>query len=377
MDTRKPRIAKKFRKPLLAVLLIAAAIGGVVAAVLLTQTYTYTVTTGGTATISGPTTLDFGALTGGVTGSKTFASALVVSAGTTSSITFAFVNPTTTWNTVFSGVTIEVQTQGATPVKKVCIGLGSSATACPSSEPTSFTPSASTSYDYFAFFTVAATPATGVILSTSWSATAIAACPTAPSLGTASTYGVLASSTITNTGTTIITGDLGLSPGTSVTGTPTVSGATNINNAAAATAITDLTTALTAAQGMTSTQTVAGDLGGLTLTCGVYKSTSSLGLTGTLTLDGQGNANAVFVIQMGSTLTTAAGANVVLINGAQAKNVFWAVGSSATLGATNAFKGTIMALASITVGATTVINGRVLAQTAAITLAADTITVPA
>jgi hypothetical protein len=162
-----------------------------------------------------------------------------------------------------------------------------------------------------------------------------------------------------------------------VTGTITVSGTSNINNAAAATAITDLTTALTAAQGLAATTTVAGDLGGMTLTCGVYKSTSTLGLTGTLTLDGQGNANAVFVIQMGSTLTTAAGANVVLINGAQAKNVFWAVGSSATLGATNAFKGTIMALASITVGATTVINGRALAQTAAVTLDSDTITVPA
>lgn len=289
-------------------------------------------------------------------------------------MTFAFVRPSTTWSTVFSGVEIVVQTQGATPVGKACITIGAS---CPAGLTSAFTPTASTTYDYVAGFTAVATPPTGVILSTSWSATAIAACPIAPSLGAASTYGVLASSTITGTGTSIVNGNLGLSPGTSVTGTITVSGTSNIANAAAATAITDLSTALTAAQGMTATQTVAGDLGGMTLTCGVYKSTSTLGITGTLTLDGQGNANAVFVIQMGSTLTTAAGANIVLINGAQAKNVFWAVGSSATLGATNAFKGNIMALASITVGATTVINGRALAQTAAITLDSDTITVPA
>ncbi len=374
-ETRKPRIAKKYRRPLLALVLIAAAIGGVVAAVLLTQTYTYTVSTGGAATISGPATLDFGALTGAATGTKTFTGALVVSAGTTSSITFVFVNPGTTWSTVFSGIAIVVQTQGASPVGEACITLGSA--VCSAGLTAAFTPTASTTYDYVAGFTAASTPATGVSLQTTWSPTVAPLCPTAVSLGTASTYGVLASSTITNTGTTTITGDLGLSPGTSVTGSPTVTGTSNIANTAAATAIADLTTALTAAQGLTGATAVSGDLGGMTLTCGVYKSTSSLGLTGTLTLDAQGNANAVFVIQMGSTLTTAAGANVVLANGAQAKNVFWVVGSSATLGATNTFQGTIMALASITIGSTTAINGRALAETAAVTLASDTITVPA
>ncbi len=378
METRKPRIAKKYRLPIVAILMISAIVIGAIAAVLFTQNYTYTVTPPGPASVGGTPTLDFGALTGATSGSKAFTAALVVGAGTTSSITFAFVNPTTTWDTVFSGINIQVQTQAAAPVGKACISSGTG--TCPTGLTASFTPTASTNYDYVAFFTPVSTVPTGVSLQTTWSPTPTSSCNLTPvSLGSAGSFGVLASSTITNTGATVITGDLGLSPGTSVTGFPpgTVSGVQHVNDATATTAVADLATALSNANALTGATIVSGDLGGMTLTCGVYKSTSSLGITGTLTLDAQGNANAVFVIQMGSTLTTAAGATIILANGAQAKNVFWAVGSSATLGATNLFKGTIMALASITIGAGATIDGRAQAQTAAVTLDSDTITVPA
>jgi len=374
--TRKPRIAKKYRLPIIAILMISAMVIGVFALISFTQNYTYQVGTQRVATVNGPTTLDFGSLSGDSQGSMTFANALVVSPGSVSSITFAFVNPTTTWSTVFSGISIQAQTQAAVAIGVACISLGTG--TCPAELSEAFIPTAHTSYDYLAIFTVVSpNPPAPPTLQTVWSNTPVVVpptCPTAPSLGTAATYGVLAGSTITGSGT--ITGNLGLSPGTAVTGTITVSGTSDVANAAAVTAKLDLTTAFNNANLLTGATAVPADIGGMTLQCGVYHSTpATLAITGTLTLNG--DASAVFIFQIGSTLTTAAGANIVLTGGATANHVFFIVGSSATLGATNSFNGTIMALASITIGAGTTVNGRALAQTAAVTLDSDTIIVPA
>jgi type VI secretion system secreted protein VgrG len=204
------------------------------------------------------------------------------------------------------------------------------------------------------------------------------AAPTAVGLGSASTYAILAGSAITNTGSSVIAGDIGLSPGTADSGFPPAvqsSGSTNVANAQALAAQTDLTAAYLNAAGQTTTSTVSGDLGGTTLTPGVYTSSSSLGLTGALTLNGGGNAGAVFILQAGSTLTTASGSSVVLENGAQACNVFWQVGSSATLGTTTSFVGTLMALTSITLNTGATVSGRMLARNGAVTLDDNTISV--
>ncbi|MDO8575779.1 MAG: ice-binding family protein [bacterium] len=194
---------------------------------------------------------------------------------------------------------------------------------------------------------------------------------TAVDLGTAGSFAVLGGSTITNTGPTIVNGDLGLSPGTSVTGFPPgiVNGAQHITDAVAAQAEADLVTAYNAASGQSTGVTmVSGDLGGQTLIPGLYKSASSLGLTGTLTLDAQGNPDAVFIFQLGSALTTASASRVTLVGGTQACNVFWQIGSSATLGTNSNFVGTIIALSSVTVNTGSSIEGRVLARNGAVTL---------
>jgi type VI secretion system secreted protein VgrG len=198
-------------------------------------------------------------------------------------------------------------------------------------------------------------------------------------LGTASSYAVLAGSTITNIGPTTISGDIGLSPGTSITGFPPgnqISGATHVADGAALAAENDLITASNNAAGRTPFVTVSGDLGGSTLVSGVYHSASSMGLTGTVTLDGGGNADSVFIFQAASSLTTASSATVALENGAQACNVFWQVGSSATLGTTTNFAGSILASTSITLDTGAVVNGRVQAITGAVTMDANTVTVP-
>ncbi|MHB8491897.1 MAG: ice-binding family protein [Solirubrobacteraceae bacterium] len=194
-------------------------------------------------------------------------------------------------------------------------------------------------------------------------------------LGTAGSFAVLAGSTVTNTGPSTITGDLGVSPGTAVTGFPpgTVNGSIHAADAVAALAQSDLTTAYNDAASRTPAVPVSGDLGGLTLTPGVYKASSSIGLTGPLTLDAQGNTSAVFIFQVGSTLTTASASHVNLINGAQACNVFWQIGSSATLGTASVFAGDILALTSISVNNGVTVNGSVLARNGAVTLINDTI----
>ena len=169
-------------------------------------------------------------------------------------------------------------------------------------------------------------------------------------LGTAGSFAVLGGSTVTNTGPSVITGDLGVSPGTAITGLPpgTVNGTVHAADAVAAQAQSDVTTAYNDAAGRIPAVVVPGDLGGLLLTPGVYKQSSSLLLTGSATLDAQGDPSAVFIFQVGSTLTTASSSRVLLAGGAQSCNVFWQIGSSATIGTGTAFVGNIFALQSIT-----------------------------
>jgi len=236
-------------------------------------------------------------------------------------------------------------------------------------------------------FTAGATPGTfgNTVRATSGgisgSATAIvtAAPLPGPTLGTAATYGILAGSTVTCVIGGTINADVGVSPGSTTTGFPpcTITGATHLADATAATAQGDLTTAYDALVAMACGTTISADLGGTTLAPGVYCSASSVGVTGTVTLNGQGNANAVFVIQAGSTLTTGSTANIALINGAQAKNVWWQVGSSATLGTGTTFRGNILALTSITLVDNATMLGRALARKAAVSLGTNnTITLP-
>lgn len=195
-------------------------------------------------------------------------------------------------------------------------------------------------------------------------------------LGTAGSFGVLAGSTVTNTGPSVINGDLGVSPGTAITGFPpgTVNGTIHAADAVAAQAQSDTTIAYDDAAGRTPAVAVAGDIGGLTATPGVYKSSSSLGLTGDVTLDAQGDPDAVFIFQVASTLTTASNSRVVLVNGASPCNVFWQIGSSATLGTATTFRGTILALTSITLNTGATILGRALARNGAVTLDDNRIT---
>ncbi|PZR66937.1 MAG: sortase [Solirubrobacterales bacterium] len=200
-------------------------------------------------------------------------------------------------------------------------------------------------------------------------ATAQAAQP-AVGLGTANSFAVLGGSTITNTGPTVINGDLGVSPGGAITGFPPgiVNGTVHAADAVAAQAQSDLTVAYNDAAGRGPAVLLPGDLGGLILTPGVYNSPSSLLLTGDVTLDAQGDPNAVFIFQVGSTLTTASNSRVLLANGAQACNVFWQIGGSATFGTGTAFIGNILSLQSITFNTRASLQGRALARNGAVTL---------
>lgn len=202
---------------------------------------------------------------------------------------------------------------------------------------------------------------------------------TAPTLGTARTFAVLGASTVTNTGSSVLTGDLGVWPGLAITGFPpgTVTGTTHAGDAVALQAQSDVTTAYNALAGQACDTVLTGqDLGGLTLTPGVYCFASSAQLTGTLTLNAQGDPNAVFVFQIGSTLTTASNSVVQFLGGVGSNcNVFWQVGSSATLGTGTALKGSILALTSITLNTSASLSGQALARNGAVTLDTNNVTV--
>jgi len=198
-----------------------------------------------------------------------------------------------------------------------------------------------------------------------------------PLAGTAR-FAIIAGSEVTSTGATIITGDMGLSPGSSVGGFPPgiLDGSLEINTNLSTQAKLDLTVAYNNAAARTCTDivTLSGNIGGLTLTPGLYMSTSSLAISsGDLTFDAQGDANAVFIIQIASSLTTTSGRKVFLSGGASASNIYWQVGSSATFGTTSVFKGTIMAMQSITFNTGASLDGRALARTGKVTMASNTI----
>ncbi|MBC7805803.1 MAG: DUF3494 domain-containing protein [Akkermansiaceae bacterium] len=197
--------------------------------------------------------------------------------------------------------------------------------------------------------------------------------PVPVTLGEAFSFGVLAGSTVTNTGPTVVFGHVGVAEGTAITGFPSgmvVDGVLHSNDAIAQQAQEDLTTAYNVIAGEASNQDLTGqDLGGLTLTPGVYSFSSSAQLTGSLVLDAQGDPNARFDFQIGSTLTTASNSDVIMVNGATSENIFFQVGSSATLGTGTVFTGNILAMDSITLttGAS-IPEGRVLARNGAVTL---------
>ncbi len=219
-----------------------------------------------------------------------------------------------------------------------------------------------------------------------WTFTTSPVCvPPPPGLGTACGFGILgATPSVTNTGPTAVNGgDVGIFPAASITGFPpgTTTGAFHGGDAVAQQAQSDLTVAYNNAAGAPGGAALTADIGGQTLAPGVYRATTTLGITGDLTLSG--GPNGVWIFQVGSALTTAAGttggvpnSRVILTGGAQSKNVFWQLGSAATLGTSSIFTGNLMAQTSITLGTGATLNGRALARTGAVTLDSNPVNVP-
>jgi hypothetical protein len=207
-----------------------------------------------------------------------------------------------------------------------------------------------------------------------------ASAPTAPSLGAAQSFAVLGGSTVTNTGSTVVTGDVGVSPGSAVTGFPAglvATGTIHSADAASRAAQDGVTLAYNKLVAQACTRDLTGqNLGGQSLTAGVYCYASSAQLTGTLTLNAQGNPHATFIVKIGSTLTTASASSVLVINGGSPANVFWQVGESATLGTGTSFAGNILALTSITANTGARVTGRTLARNGAVTLDTNAIAAP-
>src|ERR1044072_1248747 len=228
-------------------------------------------------------------------------------------------------------------------------------------------------------------PASKLLVKAS-SGTMLVSALTAPNLGAAGTFAVLGASTVTAAGPSVITGNLGLSPGISVTGFPPsiLVRTLHIADPTTAQAPLDLTAAYNRAPGADPAAPARGAVGpaatrgGLTLAPGLYKSTSSLEISsGDLTLDAQGDSSAVYIVEMSSTLVTTTCRKVIRAGGAQAANIYWQVGSSATLGVSSVFKGNILALASITAATGASVEGRLLARTAAVTVNANNVSVAA
>ena len=190
-------------------------------------------------------------------------------------------------------------------------------------------------------------------------------------LASAASFSVLGGSTVTSTGLTVLHGDLGVSPGTSITGFgpgTMHNGKKYAGGPVAAQAQADLATGYKYTVALQNPTALPADIGGTTITPGLYNALTTLGITGTVTLDGQNNKNSVFIFQIPSTLTTAVNSKVTLINKANACHIFWQVGSSATLNTASKFKGTIMAFASISLGSAVKTRGRLLAESGAVTL---------
>ncbi len=196
-------------------------------------------------------------------------------------------------------------------------------------------------------------------------------------LGTAGSYSVLGATGIVSTGNTVVHADLGVSPSSSISGFPpgVIDGATHAGDPQAAQAQSDLISAYNVAAGLTPSSTFSGDQNGQTFIAGTYYTAAAFALTGTMTLDGQGNPNVVFIFQVNAALNTAAASTIKLTNRAQASNVFWQVNGAAGTGALSSFTGTIMAAGAITVGAGSSIDGRALSY-GTVTLADDIITTP-
>ena len=202
----------------------------------------------------------------------------------------------------------------------------------------------------------------------------------APSLGAASQFAALGASTVTCANSSTVRGDVGVSPGTALTGFGAVcalTGATHAGDASANQAHADLFSAYDALRAANCEHDLTGqDLGGQTLPPGVYCFDTTAGLTGALTLDGRGDGQAVWIFQIGSAITTATSSSVVLAGSGQANNVFWQVGSSATLATGSAFQGNLLALASVTLVSGAQLTGRALALNAAVTLDHNAVALP-
>lgn len=290
--------------------------------------------------------------------------------------------PTTLVSATFS----KVMNPGTINTSTFTVAPGVSGTITPDATNTifTFTPSGplTVGTQYTATITSGAHDQFGVALAADfvWTFTPMA-CPGPIATGAACSFGILAGSTVTNTGATHVTGNVGVWAGSAITGFPpgTLTGALHSADPVAMAAQGALTTAYNNAAGAPSppANALPPDIGGETLPAGVYHTMAqpTLGITGNLTLDGNGDPNAVFIFQIGTTLTTAAG-SVNLIGLAQSKNVIWQVGSSATLGTNTTLAGNIMANASITLNTGATLNGRALARIGAVTLDTNMVNVP-
>ncbi len=349
----------------------------------LNTVYTATITTGAKDTSGNPLASNFS--WSFTTGSATCAPPTVISVAPPNASTG--ICPDTVVTATFSeamksstinSTTFTLTGPGLTPVAGVV-------TYVVSSDAATFTPTnpLALSTTYTATITTGAQDLAGIGLASNfvWTFTTSAApCQATVPLGTACTFGGLGGSTVTNSGPSNITGDVGVWSGSAITGFSagqgTITGTFHAGDAVAQTAQGDLTTAYNFAAAAPGGAVLTADIGGQTLVPGVYKTTSaqpSLGITGNLTLSGNG----VYIFQIVSTLTTAAtNSDVILSGGASAQDVFWQVGSSATLGTSTTFAGTIMAQASVSLSTGATLNGRALARTGAVSLLSNQVNVP-